>query len=96
MKTMIRVCCALLIILMTGFRSSSYQDETVEFACLRTHKATNTCHFNFVINGARYRYLDIGCKYNKKRDEVVKKAKAGTLALARDWKIECESVKSEK
>ena len=95
MKFIVRTAFAFLIICLVGFKERPYQDETVEFACLRMHKATNTCHFNFIINGARYRYLDIGCKYNKKRDEVVKKAKAGTLALAKDWKIECV-VKSEK
>ena len=80
--------------MITGFTRYPDQDESVEFACLRMHKATNTCHFNFIINGEKYRYLDIGCKYNKKRDEVIKKAKAGTLALAREWKIDCE--KGEK
>jgi hypothetical protein len=92
-----RIAIAFLLVCLTGFKAHPYQDENIEFSCLRMHKATNTCHFNFIIDGARYRYLDIGCKYNKKRDEVIKKAKAGTLALARDWKIEClEKVKSEK
>lgn len=61
----------------------------VQLTCFRAHKATNQCHFNFTIDGARYRYVDIGCKYAKKQEEVVKKAKDGSLALARDWKIEC-------
>jgi len=91
----VRIVVAFLMFCLPGFTAHPYQDENIEFACLRMHKATNTCHFNFIIDGAKYRYLDIGCKYNKKRDEVVKKAKAGTLALARDWKIEC-GVKSEK
>ncbi len=91
----IRTACAFVIFCITGFRDHPYQDENIELACIRTHKATNTCHFNFIINGAKYRYQDIGCKYNKKRDEVLKEAKAGTLALARDWKIDCEKVKSE-
>lgn len=76
--------------ILTGFNRVPAQGENVEFSCLKTHKATNTCHFNFIIDGEKYRYLDIGCKYNKKREDVIKKAKAGTLALARDWKIECD------
>ena len=73
---------------LTNFRSVSDQSD-VQLTCFRAHKATNTCHFNFTIDGARYRYVDIGCKYSKKQDEVIKKAKEGTLALAREWKIEC-------
>ena len=65
------------------------QSANVEFSCMKMHKATNTCHFNFIVDGAKYRYVDMGCKYNKKIEEVVEKAKAGTLALAKDWKIEC-------
>jgi len=78
-----------LLLVGGGFKYAPYQGENVEFSCIRVHKATNTCHFNFIIDGAKYRYVDMGCKYNKKRDEVIKKAKAGTLALARDWKIDC-------
>lgn len=65
------------------------QGDNIEFACFKTHKATNTCHFNFIVDGAKFRYVDMGCKYNKKTDEVIKKVKDGSLALARDWKIEC-------
>jgi hypothetical protein len=35
----------------------------------------------------------MGCKYSKKTDEVIKKVKEGSLALARDWKIECPPTK---
>lgn len=75
-------------IIFTGFRSYD-QGENIEFTCLKMHKATNTCHFNFRVDGAKYRYVDMGCNYNKKVEEVVKKVKAGTLALAKDWKIDC-------
>lgn len=80
----------LISLVLTGFRDIPAQGENVEFSCMKTHKATNTCHFNFIIDGAKYRYMDIGCKFNKKRDDVIKKARAGSLALARDWKIECD------
>lgn len=75
-----------------GFLPGNDQAD-VQLTCFKAHKATNTCHFNFTIDGARYRYVDIGCKYSKKQDEVLKKAKEGTLALAREWKIECGAKK---
>jgi hypothetical protein len=65
------------------------QGSNIEFSCFKMHKATNTCHFNFIVDGAKFRYVDMGCKYSKKTEEVIKKVKDGTLALARDWKIEC-------
>ena len=68
---------------------SPNQSSNIEFSCFKMHKATNTCHFNFTVDGAKFRYVDMGCKYSKKVDEVVKKVKDGSLALARDWKIEC-------
>ena len=86
------------LVLLTFCSSSSYkyQDESIEFVCHKTHKATNTCHFNFIINGAKYRHVDMGCKYNKKKDELIKKVKEGSLALARDWKIDCPEPKEKK
>ncbi len=78
-------------IALSGFKVKPLQNENVELTCFKAHKATNTCHFNFTIDGARYRFVDIGCKYNKKHAEVVKKAKEGTLALAKDWKVACDS-----
>ncbi|HEY4653910.1 MAG TPA: hypothetical protein VIH22_05330 [Cyclobacteriaceae bacterium] len=63
-------------------------DDHVEFICMKKKLSTKTCHYNFVIDGARYRYVDIGCKF-KERQDVIKRAKSGRLALARDWEIEC-------
>ncbi len=73
----------------------AYQGENIEFICHKTHKATNTCHFNFIINGAKYRHVDIGCKFSKKKDELIKKVKDGSLALAKDWKIDCPEPKGQ-
>jgi hypothetical protein len=56
---------------------------------MKMHKASNTCHFNFKVDGAKYRYVDIGCKYSKKTEQLVKKVKEGELFLSKDWKIEC-------
>lgn len=81
------------IIIITGFKSA--KSDNVEFVCLKTHKATNTCYFNFKIDGGKYSYTDIGCKKSRKRDELIEKVKAGKLALAKDWKIDCPEPKEE-
>lgn len=82
-------------VIMTGFTSIP-QGENVEFSCMKTHKASNTCHFNFKVDGAKYRYVDIGCKFSKKTEEVIKKAKDGNIALSKDWKMECPEPKEKK
>lgn len=79
---------------MRGERTIDSQ-ENIEFVCMKTHKASNTCHFNFKVDGANYRYVDIGCKYSKKQDDLVKKVKEGELFLAKDWKIECPQPKEK-
>lgn len=86
MKLSTRVVLVL-IVFLSG--SSFRQNERVEFVCMKTHKASNTCHFNFKVDGAKYRYIDAGCKMRRKKDEVIRKAKDGRLGLARDWKVEC-------
>jgi hypothetical protein len=60
---------------------------------MKSHKTSNTCHFNFKVDGANYRYVDIGCKYQKKQDELIKKVQEGSLFLAKDWKIACPELK---
>lgn len=89
----VRILPLVLCIVCFSFRPK--QGENVEFVCMKTHKASNTCHFNFKVDGAKYRFVDIGCKYSKKREEVIEKAKEGTLALALDWKIECPEAKEK-
>lgn len=81
----------ILFIVLMSF--STRQGSNIEFSCMKMHKATNTCHFNFTVDGAKFRYVDMGCKYSKKVDEVVQKVKDGSLALAKDWKIECPATK---
>jgi hypothetical protein len=88
------IASLILILGSTGF--SVPQGENVEFVCLKTHKASNTCYFNFKVDGAKYSYTDIGCKKVKKKDDVIKKAKEGELALAKDWKIDCPEPKESK
>jgi len=74
-----------LVVLFTG--ASFKQTSDVEFVCMRKQMAANQCHYNFKVDGGKYRFVDIGCRW--KKDDVVSQAKDGTLALAKDWKIEC-------
>jgi hypothetical protein len=83
----------ILVIVISGF--SPIQGENVEFVCMKTHKASNTCYFNFIVDGGKYRYTDIGCKKSKKRDQVIKEAREGKAALSRDWKIDCPAKKDQ-
>ena len=94
MKKSVAYIFLLAVVFSTGFRSD--QGENVEFSCMKTLKSTNTCHFNFIVDGAKYRYVDIGCKYSKKKEEAIKKAKEGSLALSKDWKIDCPEVKEKE
>ena len=68
------------------------QDDHVVFICKKKQMSTNMCHYNFKVDGAKYRYVDVGCKY-KKTEDVIKKVKKGSLALAKDWEIECPEQK---
>jgi hypothetical protein len=79
----------LLLMVPVVLSGSAYPQDEIEFVCFRTHKASNTCHFNFRVNGANYRYVDNGCRYNKKQEELIRKVTEGSIFLAKDWKIEC-------
>lgn len=85
----------ILILALPGF-APVQQGDNIEFTCMKMHKASNTCHFNFKVDGAKYRYVDIGCKFNNKKDEAIKKVKDGSLALAKDWKIDCPEPMQKK
>lgn len=88
-----KILPSLLFITLFVISGFTPQGENVEFVCVKTHKASNTCYFNFKVDGGRYSYTDIGCKKVKKKEEIIKKAKEGRLALAKDWKIECPEPK---
>ena len=90
MKNLVVWFCLLAFVALSGFTPAQ---SDVQFICLKTHKASNTCHFNFKVDGAKYRYVDIGCKYSKKVEELVNKVKDGTIYLSKDWKIECPEPK---
>lgn len=88
MKTIALASC--LAFFLTGFslRPTVNDDDRVKFVCMKKQMSTKTCHYNFLIDGARYRYVDIGCKF-RERGEVIDRARSGRIALAREWKIEC-------
>jgi hypothetical protein len=88
-NTLLIVLAALLL---TSF--SKTKKEEVELVCVKRHSTSNTCHYNFRIAGANYRFLDVGCK--RKKDEVLKKASEGELGLAKDWKIVCPEAAEKK
>jgi hypothetical protein len=76
------------LICFFSFATNTSQDGHVEFVCKRKQMSTNRCHYNFKVDGAKFRYVDIGCRF-KKTDDVIKKVKSGELALAKNWEIEC-------
>ena len=80
------------VLLLTGF--SATKKEEVELVCVKRHSTTNTCHYNFRIGGANYRFMDVGCK--GKKDDIIKKANEGELGLAKEWKIVCPEAKEKK
>jgi len=80
----------LLLCISLGFFSftAEQQDDHIQFICKRKQTSTNRCHYNFKVDGAKFRYIDIGCKI-KKQSELIEKVKSGDIALAKDWEIEC-------
>ena len=92
MKDMQRILFYIFLFFFVGSFKVIPEDE-VELTCVKKQMASQTCHYNFMINGIRYRFIDNGCK--AKKEDIIKKAKAGKLALAKDWKIECEAKKDE-
>ena len=92
----VKAALGLFLVIIFSSGATQNQGDNIEFVCHKTHKATNTCHFNFIIDGAKYRHVDMGCKFSKKKDELVKKVKEGSAALARDWKIDCPEAKEKK
>jgi hypothetical protein len=89
-----KIISALLIFLATVICSfSPVQEGNIEFVCHKMNKASNTCYFNFIVDGGRFRYEDVGCKRIRKKEDTIKKIKEGKLGLAKDWKIDCPEVK---
>ena len=88
-----KILITLFLIITFSANSSNAPQDNIEFVCLKTHKASNTCYFNFKVDGGKYTYTDKGCKKTKNKEETINKVKEGKLALSKDWKIECPEVK---
>jgi len=84
----------LVVFILHGNSIPQFQEGNIEFVCFRKQAAAKQCHYNFKVDGAKYRYVDIGCRFVKK-EEVIEKVKDGSLGLARDWKVECGEVKEK-
>lgn len=70
---------------------SSREEVTLE--CVKRKHATKECHYNFLVDGIQHRYIDYGCK--GKKEDIIKKVKAGKLALHKEWEIDCHVKKPE-
>ena len=91
---MMKVVVTLLLACLFISAASTRRAGHVEFVCMKKHLATKTCHYNFKVDGAKYRYVDIGCRF-KKTDKVIEKAETGDIALAKDWQIQCAEIKDK-
>lgn len=83
----------LVALMLTSFSKTVKPSREVELVCIKRHSTSNSCHYNFKIGGANYRFIDVGCK--GKKDAIVKKANEGELGLAKDWKIACPEPKAQ-
>lgn len=91
MKKVLSLSLMALVFALSGF---SVRQSTTEFVCQKVLKAKNECHYNFLVEGAKFRYVDIGCR--RKKEDVIKKVMDGEIPLAKDWKIECPMPKKEE
>jgi hypothetical protein len=88
-----KILLSFVLLVMLSSAAPKFQGDNIEFVCIKTHKASNTCYFNFKVDGAKYTYVDMGCKKTKSKEETIKKVKEGDLALSKDWKIACPEPK---
>ncbi|HNP96140.1 MAG TPA: hypothetical protein PKJ63_10940 [Cyclobacteriaceae bacterium] len=75
----------LLLFLFAG--SAPLQQTKPELVCIKNHKSRNTCYYNFKIEGVKYNFTDIGCRYTKA--QILTKIEEGTIALGKGWKVPC-------
>ncbi len=95
MKTILIRTLPILLLFLLGAFTNKNQDSHIEFVCMKKHLASKKCHYNFKVDGGKFHYIDIGCRF-KKAETVVKEVKDGTLGLAKDWKIACPEAKEKK
>ncbi|MFN3840599.1 MAG: hypothetical protein ACK4RF_07820 [Cyclobacteriaceae bacterium] len=85
----VKAVAVIIFVVILGMKSKA--EDEVELICMRKQHSTKTCHYNFRINGVPYRYIDNGCKESK--EVLIKKAREGKLALAKEWKVDCHQQK---
>lgn len=90
MGNFLKIGVFLFVFVLLGMKSHR---QEIKFECLKRQHSTRMCHYNFTVDGIPHRYIDYGCK--EKKEEIIKKVKAGKLALAKDWKIECPEKKDK-
>ena len=83
----------IILVLMSSLLGLRPPQQEIKLECVKRQLSTRECHYNFLVNGIPHRYIDYGCK--GKKDKIVKKAQAGKIALAKEWKIECNPKKSK-
>lgn len=92
-KPMKKIFHILIVLVVTGSMGMNSRTQEIELECVKRQHATKMCHYNFLVDGIPHRYIDYGCK--EKKADIVKKAKEGKLALAKEWKIECPQRKEK-
>lgn len=90
MKKLVSAALLSVLMMVSGF---TMRQSNTEFICQKTLKAKNECHYNFTVDGGKFRYVDIGCR--RKKEDVIEKVLTGEIPLAKDWKIECPMPKKE-
>jgi len=70
------------------------QQSNIEFVCQKKQMAKNQCHYNFKVDGGKYHFVDVGCRF--KQNDVIEKVKEGSFALGSSWKIECSKIGDRK
>ncbi len=69
------------------FSTPDFDQDKPELVCVRNNKAKKLCYYNFQMNGGKYHYIDVGCKYTKAK--VIEKVNEGTIALGKNWEVPC-------
>ena len=74
-----------LFLLAGGFLADP--SDNVEFVCMKKHVASKTCYYNFKVDGAKYRYVDIGCKFRKPEEVILIDDNSENIEKARQFNI---------
>ncbi len=84
----------LFLLCAQGSFDNHARQSNIEFVCQKKQMAKNQCHYNFKVDGGKYHFIDVGCRF--KKDDVIEKVKEGSFALGSSWKIECGKIDDRK